>query len=233
MWSSGWALMCLGAVVAFSMGAAVLGHRWQWRWLVAGGAVAIAGGSLLVGNRPGRGSASRWAAPGIAAVVVVLLMIGARGSILIDNRPVLANSTQAQAHREVQRMAEDLELLVDIDELLGLPTSEARARSQEIIDMRPRAESLSARWANTGLDDLPTGEFAPVAVKLAAASFAGSEALVRKEALLGSNDARITAELESFRATLTGAVLEAGPQLRALGELYDAEVQLGTPRERE
>jgi hypothetical protein len=56
---------------------------------------------------------------------------------------------------------------------------------------------------------------------------------VRKEALLGSNDARITAELESFRATLTGAVLEAGPQLRALGELYDAEVQLGTPRERE
>lgn len=233
MWSVGWAIMCLGGVVAVSMGAPVLGHGWQWRWLVAGAAVAVAGAALVVGNRPERPARTRWLAPTAAVTVLVLLAVGAQGSILIDGRPVLVGSTQARAHQEVLLMEEDLELLVEIDELLVLPTSEARARSREIIDMRPRAESLSARWANTRVDALPTGEFAPVAVNLKAASFAASEALARKEALLGSNDARITAELESFRATLVQEVLAAGPPLLSLGELYDVDVQLGAPRERE
>lgn len=232
-WVLGWLVITVGVCIAVGVGAPTLGHGTDVRYLVAGSAATVCGAAVAAGHRPGEGRRGRSSVPAVAVAVCLCFAVGAANSLIIDGRPVLATSTEARAHQMVRTMEADMMALVVADEMIALPISEARARSREYEELAAQMESLSARWARTELSELPTGEFAPIGRSLATASFAAHQAVEAKIKLLSANDARVTAEMNAFRQTLGAEVLASGPELVALGELYDVEVRLGAPTVKE
>lgn len=149
---------------------------------------------------------------------------GASTSVIVDGKIYGTWTATAEAHRLLDEMRDDLETLVEVDDLLAANTSEGRARIREFDPTRRELEAMSKRWATTELADLPSGDFAPLVTSLDVASRSALEALDRREALLSQEDARLSAELDSFRNSFVEAVLGAAPQLEAVAATFGFEL---------
>ena len=214
----------VGVMVAAGAGMPVLDGSWDPRWLAGGGAAAAAAAFAASRGWSAAGARLRVALPAVCALLVVAFAVGlGSGPVVVDGTVYLSTTTTARSARMADQMRSDLYALVGYDDLLAASQEDARAAIGSYDPAGSDIDALGSRYAAMTEEDLPDPAFAPVVEHIKSAAYWGGKALAVKRELIDQDDAKKSADLDSWRATYASEVLAAGEQLTAVTS------QLGIP----
>jgi hypothetical protein len=209
------------ACLSIAVGAPVLGHGLQAAWL-GGGFTGTCTLGWWVHRHRNRIWGGQWTA--LTAVLLVgLFSWGAATTTIINNRPVLATSTEARAHHLAHELYRDLQTLAEFDELLALNDAAARARYEKYASAEATMSAISRKWTNR-LDNLNVEAFRAAAEATRDAAFWGSQAAASKARTVVQTDAALQAQARTDRAAFVQFVLDAGPRLAQAATLYGVDI---------
>lgn len=211
------AALVVAVDVGIGRGAPVLGHSWEpWALASAGAAVAliaVAARALFTskGWYPTRRQFG--AALAAALLAVAAFTIGVSTSVVIDGKVMSATSDAARAYELSTMMLDDLEVLSDIDELVATDPAQAQARFREFPQQQAAAEEIANRWSRVDAAALPAGELVVAVENMKVAGFAAAKAVEAREAMIGTNNAKLAADVATLRSTYIDAALSVMPAI--------------------
>lgn len=192
----------------------------RWLPLVAALTVAAAFAATAVKRWPDARSVPRRVCATVSVALCALFVVGSTTSVVVDGKVHLAGSDTAQAVAMIRQVQDDLVEIASYDRLLRLDTPVARVEIDSYAPAATRLAEIAGHYAGLRVEDLPSAQFIPVLRQVATAADFGARALDGKRDLTLQHDARLEANVTSWRETYTEAVLSAGPQLADLARVY-------------
>lgn len=199
----------------------MLGHGADWHWLAGGGAASLILGVAATRGWQATGPRARVAVPAVSLLLVTAFGVGlASDPVVVDGRAQLATSKTARSAHLAQQMRTDLYDLVRYDDLLAASQEDARANVALYEPAAKQLNALMVRYSSVAAD-VPDPAFAAPAAKIKSAAYWGLRAMQVKAELIDQDDAKKSADLESYRATYATEVLAAGEQLNQAAASLD------------
>lgn len=155
--------------VAFALSAAmtvlaslpVAGHGWSPVGLIPG-AAAFGTGYLLRRALTDAGFGARVFTVTVVVVTTLIAVLGTTQQVVVQDRPVLRNSTEDRSYRLANRIVYDLKVLEENGKLLDLPAEQARGVANLYEAAIAQDLAIAARWNPATAGDLPLPGFATV-----------------------------------------------------------------------
>lgn len=207
----------VAAMAGAGAGLPVLTGTWDWYW-VGGGAVTAAVCALVASRGwASAGPKLRIAVPATVTVLAVAFAVGlASGPVVVDGKVYVSTSSTARSAKLADQIRTDLYTLVAFDDLLAASQADARAAIGRYVPATVELDQMNARYAAMAAGDLPDPSFAGPIEKLKTAAYWGGKAMTVKRELIDQDDAKKSADLDSWRATYASEVLSGGEQLTAV-----------------
>jgi hypothetical protein len=214
--------------VAIGRGTPVLNGEWDlWAVASAGAAGAfVYAVARFVLNRNGWAPTRRQLAVAgtLGVIAVAAFTLGVTQSVVIDGKVMATTSDAARSYEMATQMLDDLDRLAVIDDLVATDAAQAQARFDEFDGAQADAQEIADRWATIDINSVPAGELVPAVENLKSAGFAAAKAVESRKALVGTNDARLAADIESMRNTYIDAALGVGPAIADVEERFGFSV---------
>jgi len=219
----------VAAIVAGSAGVLAITIPYGWPWYAIVGSFSVAIGSTWgsvqlkhhVAKRAGLISYL------VAGAVVALLSVGAVTQLVLDGRPVLETSSDAQAHTIVYDLYQDIMKMGKYDELLVIEQPDARARYNDYEPAARELRKVANRWARIDLGNLPDPDLIEIVQHIKAGATAGAAAVDLRYQIITEPDARAETIMNEERGAYLAETVAAGAKLRPLADKYGVDIDNG------
>lgn len=223
-------LACVAVAVAVLAGGNTLTGTWNWPWL-AGGLIVAAAATWWAWRGWGRigGGRGRWLVAGAAGLVCVFTVWGSISTVVINGRPYLVFSQEAQVYATSQELFADLQYIAQVDEtLLTVDAVTARSRFDQYTPARDRLLGIASKWTDALAEgSLPADALRGPADATRSAAYWAAQAVDAKNQWVVSSDAKLEATVASYRTTVVQSFTAAGQQLREAAALFGIELVPG------